>query len=240
MKVDYTRYYRHWHNDSPEHFAAMVGYYGGRLAVHLPADRNTRLLDVGCGMGFALEALRVLGYTQLEGIDPDEGQVAAARAGHRPVSRVEDTAAWLHARPGQYDAILLLDVLEHIPREEQFDFLAALHGALAPGGRLICSVPNANSTLAARHRYNDWTHRVGFTEHSLEFALHHGGFRDIQVLADDGAPMRLPWVPHWRRRWWYVRSLFRAVRRLQLMAELGPEEGRRVPLSLNLLGVATK
>ena len=240
MKLDYTQYYRHWHDDSPTHLAAMIRYYGDRIAPHLPAAKDTRVLDVGCGPGFALEALRALGVNQIEGIDPDAGQVAAAQAQQRPVTEVEETNAWLRAHPGQFGVILLLDVLEHLPPERQLDLLAALNGALAHGGRLICSVPNANSTLASRHRYNDWTHHASFTEHSLRFALYHGGFRDIAVWPDDGARVRLPWVPHWRRGWWYLRLLFRAVRRLQLMAELGPADGRHAPLSLNLLGVATK
>jgi SAM-dependent methyltransferase len=240
MKTDYLHYYRRWHDDSPAHLARMVRYFGGRLEPHLPADRQARILDVGCGMGFALEALRARGYTRLEGIDADPAQVAAAGARGLAVAHVSDTAAWLRARPDQYHVVLLLDVLEHVPRAEQFDFLAAIHAALVPRGRLICSVPNANSTLGSRQRYMDWTHHTSFTEHSLDFALHHGGFAEITVLADDGPRKPLPWLPLWRRRWWYVRGCFRALRRLQLMAELGPAEGRRSPLSPNLLGVAVK
>ena len=63
------------------------------------------------------------------------------------MSDTTDTAAWLRARPDRFAAILLLDVLEHVPRAAQFDLLAALHQALRPDGKLICSVPNANSTL---------------------------------------------------------------------------------------------
>lgn len=240
MSHDYTRYYRRWHDDSPEHLARMLRYFGGRLEPHLPADRTAAVLDAGCGMGFALETLRARGHTRLEGVETDGRQAAAARARGFPVAETADAAAWLRERPGRYAAILLLDVLEHVPRAAQFDLLAALHTALRPDGKLICSVPNANSTLAARQRYMDWTHEAGFTEHSLDFALHHGGFRQITVFADDGPAKRWPWLPLWRRRWWYVRGLFRFVRRLQIMAEFGPDEGRRAPLSPNLLAVATK
>lgn len=240
MKTDYSRYYRRWHDDSPAHLARMLKYFGGRLEPHLPADRKARILDVGCGMGFALETLRVRGQVQPEGIDADASQVVAATSRGFAVAHVTDTPAWLRARPNHYDLVLLLDVLEHVPQTEQFDLLAAIHATLVPGGRIICSVPNASSTLASRQRYSDWTHQTIFTEHSLDFALHHGGFTNIQVFEDDGPQKPLPWLPLWRRRWWYVRGLFRWIRRLQLKAELGPEEGRRALLSPNLLGVAVK
>jgi SAM-dependent methyltransferase len=240
MKTDYQRYYRRWHVDSPSHLLRMKKYFGGRLELHLPGNRRAAILDIGCGMGFALETLRTLGYERIEGIEADEGQLAAARARGFTVAHVTDTPMWLRAHACQFELVLLLDVLEHIPRAQQLEFLASIHTALVPGGQLICSVPNANSTLGTRQRYMDWTHETTFTEHSLDFALHHGGFREITVFEDDGPRKRLPWLPLWRRRWWYVRGLFRLVRRLQLMAELGPDEGRRSPLSPNLLGVAVK
>ncbi|MEO6875270.1 MAG: class I SAM-dependent methyltransferase [Opitutaceae bacterium] len=238
--MNYPRYYGRWHNDSPEHLVRMVRYFGGRLKPHLPTDHHARVLDVGCGMGFALETLRGLGFSSIEGIECDATQADATRARGFASAHVIDTTAWLQARPDHYDVVLLMDVLEHIPRDAQFDFLSAIHAALKVGGRIICSVPNANSTLGTRQRYMDWTHHTSFTEHSLDFALHHGGFHQIRVLADDGPAKRLPWLPLWRRRWWYVRGFFRTVRRWQLMGEFGPEEGRRAPLSPNLLGLAVK
>ncbi len=240
MKVDYQRHYRHWHNDSPEHVARMVKYLGARFEPHLPADKSAPILDIGCGMGFALETLRECGYTNLEGIDVDAGQIAVARARHLPASLIEDTPTWLRARPGRYQLVLLLDVLEHIRPDLQLDFIAAIHAALKPGGKLLCAVPNASSIIASRQRYIDWTHHTAFTEHSLDFALYHGGFTTITVTEDELGRPRFPWIPRWRWRAWYAREFFRSLRRLQLMAEIGYEEGRRIPLSHNLLAIAIK
>ncbi|MBI5383521.1 MAG: class I SAM-dependent methyltransferase [Verrucomicrobia bacterium] len=240
MKIDYTRYYLKWHADTEEHRAATRAFYTRILKPHLPPDRKARMLDVGCGMGFALLALRELGYPSVSGVDCDEGQVAAAQAQGLDVQLVNDTAAHLRARAGQYDTILALDVIEHVPVEAQLDFVAALGEALAMGGRLICTVPNANSAVAARWRYNDWTHHSSFTEHSLDFLLFNGGFNAIETAAVEFVerPPRAWWPRGGVRHWWAFR-FFRSWRRLELMAELGPEQGRSVPMSLNLLAVAS-
>jgi len=106
-------------------------------------------------------------------------------------------------------------------------------------GLMLCSVPNANSSFAARFRYGDYTHSSAFTEHSLDFLLFHGGFRDIRVVEDDIKP-RLPWIPRPTLLHWYLRFLFRFMRRLNAVAEFGYEQGSVVPLSLNLLCAARK
>jgi 2-polyprenyl-3-methyl-5-hydroxy-6-metoxy-1,4-benzoquinol methylase len=54
MKIDYSRIYRKWHADTPEHIREMEAHYTRLLRSHLPEDRRARILDVGCGMGFAL------------------------------------------------------------------------------------------------------------------------------------------------------------------------------------------
>lgn len=242
MKFDYTRYYRTWHPDTPEHRLAMIAFNRRILAPHLPADLGAPMVDVGCGGGFAMLALRELGYRTVTGIDADEGQVATCRSRGLAVEMATDTAGWLRSRAGAFQVILLLDVLEHVPVAEQLDFVSALAGALEAGGRLICSVPNANAALAGRWRYNDWTHQSSFTEHSLDFLLFNGGFGEITVSALEFMQRpRNAWWPlaSGARHWWAFR-FFRLWRRLEMMAELGPQQGRGVPLSLNLLGVARK
>ena len=158
MKIDYTHYYRKWHDDSDAHRAAMISYSRNLLESRLPADKNAKVLDVGCGMGFALLALRELGFPNLSGVESDSGQAKSCQAKNLDVTLADDTIEFLKQHAGTYDLIICLDVIEHIPVAIQLAFVHALAGALRSGGKLICTVPNANSALAARWRYNDWTH----------------------------------------------------------------------------------
>ncbi|MGA1343438.1 MAG: class I SAM-dependent methyltransferase, partial [Hyphomonas sp.] len=44
-----------------------------------------------------------------------------------------------------YDMIVMLDIIEHFTREELFPLLREVYRKLRTGGRLILSVPNAES-----------------------------------------------------------------------------------------------
>ncbi|MBC8164881.1 MAG: class I SAM-dependent methyltransferase [Bryobacteraceae bacterium] len=161
----------------------------------LPADRSGPALDVGCGFGFALRALRASGFSDVRGVEISEQQAEIARRGGFEVAVVSDTAAWLREHQGEFGLILLLDVLEHVPVPGQIDLVRAIRKALRPGGRLIVTVPNANSPLAARWRYIDFTHCGSFTEHSLFFVLCNGGFGKITMDNSKG-------LGAFPRRWW--------------------------------------
>ena len=123
-----------------------------------------------------------------------------------------------------------------MPLAEQVNFVSAIHDALKQGGSLVCTVPNANSAMASRYRYGDYTHTCSFTEQSLDFLLFHGGFSAISVTADEVETRpRWPWLLRPSLRWWYLKRAFRSLRRLEFMVELHGQQGRDVPLSLNLL-----
>ncbi len=56
----------------------------------------------------------------------------------------------------KFDAIMALEVIEHIPLNEFRSFLPKLLGCLAPGGRLVVSTPNAHAITQLWAM--DWTH----------------------------------------------------------------------------------
>ena len=130
-------------------------------------------------------------------------------------------------------------MLEHVPVAAQIELLRTIRGALRPGGRLILTVPNANSPLASRWRYIDFTHHVSFTEHSLSFVLRNASFGAIKMDNSKG-------LGAFPRRWW-ERNQRDAVRKwlvrwawLQVFkAELHPTENfADICFELNLKAVA--
>lgn len=246
-EIDYGIHYRVWHDDSAEHAAVMASLLGPQLQPYLPCDREARCLDIGCGMGFAIQALQDVGFKNVRGIDIDRSQVDAAVRRGLPVEQVDDTPSYLAAHPSAFDVILLLDVLEHIPVGEELPALRAAYGALRPGGRIIVQVPNANAACSARWRYIDFTHANSFTEHSLAFVLANAGFVEISVPRQPDPsfpppPWRIWRRSHWltfgrRLRQWAMRKLWRQM----CIAELGTGRGAdNISLSLNIVGIGYK
>ncbi|MFA5058350.1 MAG: class I SAM-dependent methyltransferase [Opitutaceae bacterium] len=242
MNWDYSLHYSRFHPETLAHRQGLAIYHRRLLLPLLPADRAGPILDLGCGRGYAMAVLHDAGYTDLEGVETDPGQAEYARRLGLRVTLVERTEDFLAERPGRYSVVILMDVLEHVPRERQREFLQAIHGSLKAGGRLICTVPNACSSITGYWFHNDYTHRVNFTPVSLEYLLRHGGFSHASITPAEMVrrPRFLWWLPTKRSLQWWMLRFYRLHRRAEYIAELGWESGRRIPLAPNLLAVADK
>jgi len=243
MAIDYSLYYSKFHGDSAQYYVEYATFYRHLLGPVLRSlDQSAVILDVGCGIGLLVASLRTAGYSNVSGIDLSPQQIAVAEKRGLPCSVVDE--AYLREQalrhPNTLDAVFLMDVLEHIPVSVQIEFIESIRRLLKPDGQLILSVPNANSTFAARWRYNDWTHQSAFTEDSLAFVLQNAGFNAPDFLPYEfGTPPRFPFV-HKLSFWtWTIRKLVRGFRRLEAIGELG-RQGLTIPLQLNLLAVARR
>lgn len=148
----------------------------------LPTDRAARILDLGCGGGEFLEFLQRARYVRSEGVDVSPEQVERCRArGLERVSQSGDSRAFLRDHPGAFDAIVMNDVLEHIPKAQCIDTLEDIRAALVKDGSLVVKVPNAANIFGLVARYLDFTHEIAFTEHSLRQVLLASGYSDVQV-----------------------------------------------------------
>lgn len=203
------------------------------LLPHLPAARDAEVIDVACGIGYTVDALRSAGYTRAHGIDLSGEQVAIAQKRGLPVEK-DDLFVRLADRKNAYDAIIGLDLLEHLDRDELLTMFEMARDALKPGGRLIVKTANASSLLGTRFRYLDFTHEIIFTERSLRAALHAGGLRPVWIGGERYTPFTLMgWVRYAGAR--TVRALWRAY----LITELG-REAVDIPLEYCLIGVAER
>jgi SAM-dependent methyltransferase len=237
---DYSLYYGRYHDTSEAHAQDVAHWLADIIRPNLPAKRDIQVLDVGCGYGFALRAMRDLGFANLMGLEASPQQAARSIDAGFQVEVAGNSTDWLRQHPAQFGLVLLFDVLEHIPVVEQICFAEAIYRCLEPGGRLLLTVPNANALLASRWRYNDYTHYSSFTEYSLDFVLRNAGFTDIRINNSKGIgrfPRRI-----WRRsswpalRKWLVRWCWLQV----FQAEVPWEKVENISFELNLTALAVK
>jgi len=134
-------------------------------------QEGIRVLDAGCGTGLLLSQLPA--GLRLAGLD------VSPRALEHAARRLPDADLRSGALPGplpfeagSQDWILLTDVLEHI--EDDAAALAALRGLLAPGGRLLLTVP-AFPFLWTRHDA-EHGHFRRYTRAQLRGRLEEAGF----------------------------------------------------------------
>lgn len=115
-------------------------YWSGQIAAHLRGD----VLEVGAGIGANTRALRGTGQRRWVCLEPDRALAAriteAVRSGliRPPCEVVSGTVSELAPAPA-FDAVLYLDVLEHI--EDDHGEVARAARLLRPGGVLVVLAP---------------------------------------------------------------------------------------------------
>jgi 2-polyprenyl-3-methyl-5-hydroxy-6-metoxy-1,4-benzoquinol methylase len=137
------------------------------LQRHLPA--GARVLEVGCGAGILLQAMRDAGF-EVVGLEPSHAASARARQRGLKVYQGYFPSAELSAKEKPFAAVVMTHVLEHIGMP--MDVLRATVAA-APGGRLLLVQTNWRG-LVPRSRGRKWyawvpdEHFWHFTPQGLE------------------------------------------------------------------------
>ncbi|MFT0876647.1 class I SAM-dependent methyltransferase [Rhodopseudomonas sp. G2_2311] len=104
--------------------------------------RRGAVLEIGCGSGALLEALKCRGHDDLSGVDFDPKAIQVARDAGLNVSVGEIG----DIQRCDFDIVLLNHVIEHLQSPEET--LKEIWSRLKPGGSLIIRTPNSSSLLA--------------------------------------------------------------------------------------------
>jgi 2-polyprenyl-3-methyl-5-hydroxy-6-metoxy-1,4-benzoquinol methylase len=180
----------------------------------LPAEKSSRVTEMACGHGSFLCWLKDQGYLAVGGVDSSREQIELAGQTGVRVQQL-DTNQWLSEQPeGSQAAIVAIDLIEHISKDEFMDFLKGTNRVLANGGRLILRYPNGDSPLVGRNLFNDITHVWTYTTSCLETLGKMHGFSRFWFVDESSAAIRdNRWlkVPLCRLATAVLRSLVRAA-----------------------------
>lgn len=206
------------------------------LECRLPSTRRA-LLDIGAHVGRLLHLAQNRRW-RAEGVElnPRTAAYAAQRTGAR-VHRVN--AQQLGTLGRRFDAVTLIDVLEHIPRPVAQ--LSQLRAVMTPGAWLAVKVPcgpaqqlkeTIRAAVVPGYRAtlaNNLVHVNHFSPRSLRLAMVEAGFDRVAI--EIAAP-ELPPAVGWRGR------SSRALRLGLFVAGRAIPGGLHTPLALNLQAYA--
>ena len=153
-----------------------------------------KMLDVGCGEGYALAFFRARGW-DVKGIDFSDAGVSSKNPDCQDALMTGDIFTLLAdeiIRGETYDVVWLQNVLEHVL--DPVDLLKSLRQLIAKNGLAVITVPNdcsavQQTALARGHIDNEFwiappDHLSYFDHISLQNVANNTGWRTVDVLAD--------------------------------------------------------
>ena len=181
----------------------MVGWFRRKRARALQRFAEPgRVLDIGCGRGLTLAALRDAGW-QARGCEFSQ---ASSRYAREVLGLDVDCGGFDPQRyaDGEFDAVLLWHVYEHLP--DARGALVEIARILKPGGVLALAVPNFESYQATWSRYA-WfhldmpRHYSHFSASWLRTQLPRYGFRVVDEYHGSLEQNPYGWIQSWLNRW---------------------------------------
>jgi len=168
-----------------------------------------RLLDVGCGTGFFIDAARGRGY-QVAGVDLSP--VPAAYC-HDSLG-LDVTVGSLYdykAPTGAFDVVTIFQTIEHDPHTAEL--CAELYRIMAPGGILMVTTPAADGFVARAmgkrwFGYRNVEHVTFFSRRSLRYALEQAGFEIVFVDIEHGKRLTAKYVLNRLINYYYDHKAF--------------------------------
>lgn len=171
--MEYSKHY--------DRFKRDISYNISVIKEHniLPKNRQANILDLGCASGDYLHAYLRLGYSNVYGVEIDKGLYSTAHSlGLNVVNR--DIREYLTCTNEKFDLVLLLDVLEHLPKKDHIDVLKGIYNVLNQNGMLVLITLNAFSPISHAFQNIDWTHQCSFTPTSLAYIIENSGFDNFK------------------------------------------------------------
>lgn len=191
---------------------ARLGFIRRQFLTHFGRDRSSlrpfeglSLLDIGCGGGLIAEPMARLGFA-VTGIDADAKAIAVARAHAEGTGLAIDyrtaTAEMLAAAPQHFDAVLALEIIEHVVDPDVF--LRCVGLLVSQGGGFVGATLNrtarsfAMAVIGAEYVFgwlprgtHDWRRFVRPSE--LVLGLRRNGLYTTELAGVGYDPAREEW-----------------------------------------------
>jgi len=110
-------------------------------------EKETRVLDIGCGTGNYTDSLQKLTQGEVYGVEPSQGMLGKAKAKQSKVVFKQGSAAELPFEDEFFDFVYMTDVIHHVP--EIWAMFAEINRVLKEKGR-VCIVTQSHQQIENR------------------------------------------------------------------------------------------
>jgi 2-polyprenyl-3-methyl-5-hydroxy-6-metoxy-1,4-benzoquinol methylase len=154
-------------------------------------QNTTSVFDIGCGSGqFALLLAEFTKVRKIGGVEINHNLVNNATLLLSPYKKSINFSFQVYDGRqipdlSDYEVILLIDVLHHVPKHNQTNFIQNIYKAMSPGSRLIVKDIDADSWLVYFNKFHDliFAKEIGneWQLESLKSFVIQAGFRVLEV-----------------------------------------------------------
>ena len=126
--------------------------YANEIIELIIGFQSKKIADVGCGDGKLLyELSKRLKSSQLDGYDLAKKAILFAKAYAEDIENLNFYFEDFKNSKEEYNIIVCMEVLEHIPDNSINEFISNLNEKLNENGKLVISVPSNNIPLHIKH-----------------------------------------------------------------------------------------
>ncbi|MDI6780841.1 MAG: class I SAM-dependent methyltransferase [bacterium] len=194
----------------------LFPHYDYNFSGFLPEDKNVSILEIGFGMGTFADYLIKKGYLNYSGIDIGKEAVDFVRDNiTKNVQMIDDPLTFLKSSANTFDLIVMFDVIEHIRKDLQSEYLKAIRLSLKPGGIFLLKTENMSGLTGLYQSRMDYTHEYNFVETSLMQILKVNGFINIIITAERWKIRKLKSIIRWlaQKIWHYILKAIYTIER---------------------------
>lgn len=142
---------------------------------------NGDVLEVGCGSGFQIPHI-IKSFRSYTGLDMSKNSLLLFKKKYikdiHNIKIVYGSGIDFPFKPEEFDVVLCMDVIEHVPEERRTDLLRNMRNSLKQDGKLIISAPNFLSSF-------------GLVRKIIEIFSNWQAFSDLNPDIDD-------WYTPWK------------------------------------------
>jgi SAM-dependent methyltransferase len=177
-----------WHGDDYKYVGFEDAFRGSdqvieeRLRAYVPLfTGRTNVLDVGCGRGELLSALRAAGVAA-RGIDANSEMVAVARERGFDAQRADALSHVTSLPDASLGGVIATQVIEHLEPSYLMQLIEAASHKLQPGAPIVLETINPACWLAFFSSYlRDLTHVRPIHPDTLQYLLRASGFERVSI-----------------------------------------------------------